>query len=68
MPLGLESTSCDIDNIVSHTNASVGQDNQNAVQLYFFGQVTVLALAWTSHDPDGIINGTTAFLRSRRLE
>ena len=44
---------------------SLGQDDWNEVQHYFFGHVMQLVLASVSHDVNGIANGTTAILRSR---
>ena len=43
---------------------SLCQDDQNKVQHDLFGQVMPLALALALCDTDGIISGTTAFLRS----
>ena len=44
---------------------SLGPDDQNEVQHYFFGHVTQLAPASPGHDADGIVNGTITFLMSR---
>ena len=45
---------------------SLGQDNRHEGQHDFFGYVMLLALLWASHDSNGIVNGTIAFLRSRQ--
>ena len=45
---------------------SLGQDDQNEFQHNFFSHVITLALALVSNDDDGIINGTTPFLKSRQ--
>ena len=44
------------------------QDNQNEVQQDLLGNVIPSAMALASHDADGIINGSIAFLRSRWLK
>ena len=41
---------------------SLGKDDQNEVQMDFWGHVTALAPALASYDSDSIANGTTAFL------
>ena len=58
MPVGLS---------MAHLH-SLGQDNQNEVQYDFFGHVMPLALSSASHDTNGFVNCTTAFLRSRKLK
>ena len=45
MPLVLASTSCNADNINSHTISSLGQDDKVEVQHDFFGHVTLLVLS-----------------------
>ena len=40
---------------------SLGQDDQNEVQNYFFGYVTSLAQVSSSYNADSAINGTIAF-------
>ena len=44
------------------------QADQNKVQYDFYGYVTLLAPALESHGPNGIGNGTAAFLRLRQLQ
>ena len=46
------------------TPHSVGQDNQNDMQLYIIGHVMPLALALASSDADGVINSIIVFIRS----
>ena len=43
----------------------LGHDNENEVQHDFFHHVMLMALAFLSHDVNGIVNNTTVFLRSR---
>ena len=59
-PLALASASHNKDSLVNGTIAFLVQDDQNEVQHKLFGHVMSLALA--SHDTDGIINGTFAFI------
>ena len=47
---------------------SLHQDDQIHVQHDFFHHVTPLALAWASHDANGIVNGTILFLSLRQLK
>ena len=42
---------------------SLGQDDQNKVKHHVFGQVTTLVLKLVSNDVNGVIKGTTVFLR-----
>ena len=44
---------------------SLGHDDQVEVQQDFFGHVTPLVPASTSHDDNDIVNSTTVFVRSR---
>ena len=46
----------------------LAQDTWNEVQHDIFSHVKPLVSALASHDADGIINGTTAFLRIRQLK
>ena len=46
---------------------SLGQDDQNEVKMTS-GDVMPLALALSSHDVEGIINGTSALVRSKQLK
>ena len=46
---------------------SLGQDDWKRCNIIFFGHVTALEPAVASHDASGIIDDTTAFLRSRQL-
>ena len=45
-----------------------GQGNQNEGQHDYFGHMTPLALAWASHDADGISYYIITFLKSRQLK
>ena len=47
---------------------SVGPENQNEVQHDSFDHAMPLAQTLASHDINGSVNGTTAFLRSRQLK
>ena len=42
----------------------LAQDDQNEVQHHSFGHVMSLAPVLAAHDANGILNGTTAFIRS----
>ena len=44
------------------------EDDQNGRQYDFFGHLTLLALTSISSDVNGIVNSTTAFIRSRWLK
>ena len=47
---------------------SLGQVDQNDIQVDYFGHVTPLGPALASCDADSVVNGTTAFLSSRQLK